>query len=445
MSQRRLRVVPLVILALALVRACAADNDTIRVGLVRSFRGAKQITVLASSDYAVLRTGSADKLATCTNLEPITLVASATSVTLRRANGSNADVGASVVITPTDPSATIDLDSPARPSKQYRGTIEVSVKSGSLVLVNTVDLDAYLPGVLAAEMPSSYPMEALKAQAVAARNYTLCARRKHASLGYDLCDDSHCQVYDGTLRESPNCTRAVLATRGQILTYRGRPASTMYCADCGGVTECFAEAHSDQVPYLISVTEPSDVVHRVWTKTYSLDELSAKLVAGGLKEAEGLQKLTITKASSSGRALELQVVGNGTTTISGTKLRTLLGRDAVRSTLFAVELAPEGSITLNGKGFGHGIGLCQVGAKGLADAPHNYTCEQILAHYYPGTTLSPAAPGTTVTASKPTTVTAAKKAERRQAAALPKGTPPQPSPQRGGSAAIDVRVEEPAL
>jgi len=410
MTQRRWRIAltSLVLFALALSCAWPAQAGTeaggkagtetghytdrpIRVGLVRHFRNVKQITVLASSDYTITRAGSTEKLASFTNLEPLTIEAGASRLTLKPVSGPAANAGASVTITPNDPSGMVSIDSPGRPSKQFRGAIEVTLKSGCLQLVNTVSIEDYLPGVLTGEMPSSYPAEALKAQAVAARSYTLCAHSRHASSGYDLCDDSHCQVYDGTLREMPSATRAVLATRGQTLTYKGRLASIMYCADCGGVTECYAEAHSGVVPYLTSVVEPTGINHRAWEKSYTLADLAAKLVAGGIKEGEGLQQVTITKLSSSGRALAVEIKGaNASTTVSGIKLRLILGRGAIHSTLFAIDTAADGTITFKGKGAGHGIGLCQVGAGALASPPYSYTCEQILAHYYPGTALSPA-------------------------------------------------------
>ena len=413
----------------------AASLQTVRIGLVWRFKDVKQVTLLASCHYVVARTASNEKLVTCTNLEPVTIAAAEKSLSLTRANGTKVDVGTSVTVTPGDPGGTITVDSPGRPSKQYHGTLEVSLKSGSLLLVNSVHIEDYLVGVLAGEMPASYPIEAQKAQAVAARNFTLRSLRRHASAGYDLCDDSHCQVYDGSLRESPARVRAVLATAGQVATYHGQLASTMYCSDCGGVTECYAEGHKDSVPYLATVTEPAGTAHRGWEEFYKLAELSAKLVAAGIEEADGLTKVAITKTSSSGRALVVELTGaKGSVSVDGVRLRLALGRDAIRSTLFAVETAPDGTVTFKGKGFGHGIGLCQVGAKALADPPFNYTFDRILAHYYPGTTLSGI--GT------------------KQVGATGR-TAPQPSPQRGGSsvadtqrgesAPVEVRVVEPRL
>lgn len=382
----------LLVLAIAPARGTdiASCDGSVRVGLVRTLRNVKQITLLASSsDYVVTRTGSKDKLATCGNFEPITLSAGQSQISLRLAKGSASDVGASVTIAPSDGAGVLSLDSPGKPSKQYRGVLEVTLKSGCLQLVNTVSIEDYLPGVVTGEMPSSYPDEALKAQAVAARTYTLCTVHRHSASGYDLCDDAHCQVYDGVLHEQPSTTRSVLATKGLVLTYKGRLASIMYCADCGGVTECYGEAHDHAIPYMPSVIEPAGITHRPWERSYKVTELSAKLVAAGVKGAEGLQNICISKTSSSGRGLVFDITGTkGSASISGIKLRAALGRDGIRSTLCTIDVTTEGVITFKGKGWGHGIGLCQVGAGALASPPFGYTYGQILAHYYPGTVLS---------------------------------------------------------
>lgn len=417
----RFAITSLIILALALSHICAAEDQILRVGLVRSYRGVKQITVLASSNFTILEAGSSDKLVTCTNLEPITLNVKDGNITLTRADGKCMNIGTSIVVAPNDPLGTISVDSPSRLSKQYRGRLEVTLKSGLLQLVNIIGVEDYLPGVIASEMPSSYPDEALRAQAVAARNFSISGLGRHKTSRYDLCDDSHCQVYDGMLREKPSCTRAVLSTKGQVLTYNSQIASVMYCADCGGVTEYCGKS---TLPYLASVTEPAGVSHNVWEKSYKLEELSSKLVAAGAKEADGLKKLVITKTSPSGRVQFVDIAGaKSSTTISGAKLRLLLGLDTIRSTLFTIESTSDSTITFKGKGYGHGIGLCQVGAKALADAPFNYTFSQILAHYYPGTTLTAASgviPSSPMKSAKVET-------------------------HRKGSTLIDVRVVEPTL
>lgn len=403
-------------------------GGTIRVGLVRSFRNAKQITVTVSANYDILKTGSSDKLASYKGSAPATIQIVESHLSIAPASGDPVPGGTSVTVSPSDPSAAITIGSPGLQSRRYRGKIEVSMQPSGLLVVDVLDIEDYLPGVLVGEMPSSFPDEALKSQAVAARCYTLCSRGKHDSSGFDVCDSVHCQVFDGCLRETPKIASAVSATKGQVLTYKGEIASVMYHSDCGGTTEDYASAHEKgSHPYLCCVTEPAGVPYSTWEKSYKPADLAAKLVAAGIKEADGLEKMTITKTSKSGRALEVGITGAKVSVmVDGSRLRMILGASIVKSTLFTIETADNGTITFKGKGHGHGIGMSQVGAKALAAAPFNYTYAQILDHYFPGTTLSPAAAG-----AKTATGTKAQQSARTTAM--------DPSP------ALGVRVQEPGL
>ena len=435
--------------ALAFPRAFASTPDTIRVELVRHYRGVKQITISASSCCTLTRTGAQDKLASCASTDSISLEASDSGIVLKQGSAGSTDAGPSVTITPDDPSGTINIDSQGRASKAYHGSIEINIKSCSLQLVNVIAIEDYLPGVLAGEMPSSYPIEALKAQAIAARTYTLDNLRKHSSSGCDLCDSSHCQVYEGALNEKQSCKQAVADTKGITLTYNGKLASTLYCADCGGATQDYSELYSDTIPYLCTVKEPDDVAHDSWEVTYTLQDLAAKLAKAGIKGADGLQKIVVSKTSASGRAVSIDITGAASTTaITGGTLRSALGQATIKSTLFTIECSPDGQVTFKGKGFGHGIGLCQVGSKGLASPPYNYTCEQILQHYYPGTVLTPTSPQTAAHAPiKPIKTPSATVAQKPTASPELKGAGPprkprsisQPQPD------IEIRVEAPSL
>ena len=380
---------PMILLALVASVAHASkppDDPVIRVGLVSYGGSTKQITVLASSNFSIIKTGTTDKLASSTNLVPIVLEAGDTEITCRRADDS-LRLGASVTIVPDDPSATIAVDSPTR-SRQYRGAIEVSFKGRTLRLVNVVKIDDYLLGVVPCEMGDA-PEEALKAQAIAARSYTIRNQRKHSSDGYGLCDTTHCQSYGGVLAERAATTKAVLATRGMTLNYGGEPISAMYSTDCGGITQSYADSYrtgQSQHPYLCSVTEPSEVEHQCWEKTYTLADLGVALAKSGIPEANGLQSIKVIETAKSGRASSVEIVGaKGAKTVYGATLRKALD---LKSTLFTIETSSEGIVTFHGKGYGHGIGMCQVGARALAGPPSNYTCERLLSFYYPGAELT---------------------------------------------------------
>ena len=381
-----LRIAIIVLLALLPSTMYAVQPpDTLRIGLTCFRRDTKQITVIASSDFSINKTGTSDKIASSTNLTHITLEAGSSEIVLKRDNGATANVGESVIVIPTDPNAIITLDSPYR-SMQYRGTIEVSIRGVALKLVNIVRLEDYLLGVVPAEMPSTFPQEAIKAQTIAARTYARNAIKRHKADGYDLCDSEHCQVYGGALKERAKTTKAALATNGMVLTYNGQLIDAMYSADCGGTTQSFGESYCvDEVPYLCVVAEPADIQHTCWEKTCTLIELADKLTKAGIVEAAGLRSIKVVKTSSSGRVSSIEIAGEkAAKVISGAKLRTLLG---LKSILFTVECLEDGTVSIKGKGYGHGIGMCQMGAKALADVPFNYTFDQILGHYYPGTKI----------------------------------------------------------
>ena len=140
--------------------------------------------------------------------------------------------------------------------KTYRGVLRVAKDGAGLQLVNVVSLEAYLLGVVPGEMPKDWPLEALKAQAVAARTYTI--RNLVAGKDFDLYSDARSQVYYGMESEAPGPTRAVRETRGQIVTYDGRPAQTFYFSSSGGRTISALDAFGSDVPYLVSVDDPWD-------------------------------------------------------------------------------------------------------------------------------------------------------------------------------------------
>lgn len=376
-----------VLIGLALITSFAVHSiasDTIRVGLTHYNGSTRSITVTATSPLSITKTGGPATLTPPANT--ISLEAGISEIALQN-DQAITPIGNSINITPIDPTAILTIESKDRPVRKYHGALEVNFKDGTLRLVNVVQVDDYLLGVLPAEMPNGYPTEALKAQAITARTYALRNSSKHASQGFGVCDSDHCQTYLGVLAEKPKCTQAVLDTKGVVLTYDGQLASVMYSSDCGGVTDNYNDTHPDsKSPYLCGVIEPDGIPHVSWEQRYSLKELETKLVGAGVKEAEGLKSISVAKAASSGRALNVEIDGaSGSTAITGGKLRDIL---SLKSTLFTIESQTDGTVIFKGKGSGHGVGLCQTGAKSLANAPFSFTCEQILTHYFPGAQLN---------------------------------------------------------
>ncbi len=213
-----------------------------------------------------------------------------------------------------------------RGNGSYRGALVVVPANGSgLNVVNALNIDKYVRGVVAGEMPSSWPPAALEAQAVAARSYALTG--SVAGRGYNLYDDTRSQVYRGIAGETAATNKAVTATKGQVVMYGGQIARTYYSASSGGQTESveFGFPGSAPVPYLTSVDDPYDTTSPLhdWKRVYSQSEIEAKL--GRLLKGN-LQDIQVTKTGVSPRIVSANVVGSdGTTKVSGSDLESALG------------------------------------------------------------------------------------------------------------------------
>ena len=273
--------------------------------------------------------------------------------------------------------------------RRYRGALELRHKSGGLTAVNIVPVDDYLRSVVPEEMPVDWPAEAIKAQSVAARSFALASRGRHASEGYDLCTTTHCQLYTGTTAEKSASNAAIKATRGEVLTYGGKPIEALFHTDSGGMTENSEDVWGSHVPYLRAAKDtPAKTMP--WTKAISRADLERKLAAKGHDIGKVrslvLSPLAIGRSAkdrtASGRVKTMTVKGTkGTATLSGTTWRSLLG---LKSTLFDAKLTKD-SVSFTGYGSGHGLGISQWGAKRLAESGKSYA--DILHHYYTGTTL----------------------------------------------------------
>lgn len=302
----------------------------------------------------------------------------------------------------------------------YFGRMYVTIdRQGSMAVVNAVPEDRLLAGLVPAEIFPSAPDEALKAQAVAARGELLSKiGTRHIGDPFRLCAQTHCQVYSGAGRETPRTTAAVLATRGEVLFTKDSKdlADTVYSANCGGHTENSENvwpdmpAHAslrghrdsaakndafskgiteDNVARFIAEPPPSycgqarmGVADRFrWTVTRShaeLDKLLGKFSLGQVRAIDVLER------GVSGRARAVRVTGAARSEIIRGELRIRQTFGGLRSSLFIVQVDAAGA-TFRGAGFGHGVGLCQTGAVGMAEAGKTY--KEILQHYYPTTVL----------------------------------------------------------
>jgi stage II sporulation protein D len=208
----------------------------------------------------------------------------------------------------------------------YRGAlVVVPTNSGTLNVINALNIDKYVRGVIAGEMPSSWPIEALKVQAVAARSYALAGDVD--GNGFDLYDDTRSQVYDGIAGETATTDKDVRVTSNQVVMFGEKVATTYYSASSGGQTENveFGFGGGNPIPYLVAVDDPYDTTSplHTWRRTYTQGQIEDRL---GNNVKGKLQDIRITKTGVSPRIVSAKVVGsNGTTKVSGSALQSALG------------------------------------------------------------------------------------------------------------------------
>ncbi len=265
--------------------------------------------------------------------------------------------------------------------RAYRGSFEVRAEGNILKVMNALDLEDYLRGVVPAEMPPNWPLEALKAQAVAARSYVLAAR--DGELDYDVCATVLCQVYGGASAEHPRTDEAVLATRGLVLSYGGAVAKAYYHSHSGGYLASSLEVWGHALPYL---QERADVgsppPHDRWAVHLDPHVVGSSLARAGL-DVGPVHALQVLDYTTSGRVYRARFAGDrGQVVLQGTELTRLLRSWGLKSTRFIMR-AP---LLVQGGGYGHGVGMSQYGAYTMAQRGQNF--EEILQFYYPDTELA---------------------------------------------------------
>jgi stage II sporulation protein D len=337
-----------------------------------------------------------------------------------------------------------------RERQVFRGGFRLLKREAGLTLINDVSLEEYVTSVISSEMSASCPLELLKAHAVISRSWLKFPKTNSARSGswqsegldshevlrwygrevhsdFDVCADDHCQRYQGVTKAfSPAAAEAVRATAGEFLRYDGAICDARFSKSCGGITECYATAWEDQdIPYLKSVydgpaqacsyspetwiranppayckTDDSELLSRVlpgfdqetrdfyrWRVAYTPQELAdvikSKLSVdlGPIRDAQPLAR------GLSGRIYRLKITGERDHVIIGKELeiRRALSPTHLCSSAFVVD-RESGCFVLSGAGWGHGVGLCQIGAAVMANEGKTY--REILQHYYCGTTVS---------------------------------------------------------
>jgi len=271
--------------------------------------------------------------------------------------------------------------------KRYAGKLNLFIREKDILVVNVLGLEKYLGSVVGSEMPAKWPLEALKAQAIASRTYAL--KQKGNPL-YDIDSTNKNQVYIGLEAGTPKTKRAVSSTRSLVLTYKNKLINSLFHSSSGGMTENSQDVWKNKYPYLSSVKDfdKNNPKFR-WQKKISSNELINLFPKIG-----GLKNIEILDITSTGRVKNLKLIGAyGSDQMSGVAFRKRLGLNSnfVRFKFFEEELNNDFPINKGlivfGQGSGHGVGMSQWGAKYLAS--RGQKAERILRYFYKGVQIKP--------------------------------------------------------
>lgn len=414
----------------------APESPVIRVGI---WSNQVNIRVAATSEYSLVDTGSQKVLGKFQAGEKALISTKDTRMTV---NGIPVEAREIKMVVAGTGTAEVN-------SRSYRGDIALHRTKGKsgLTVVNTLPLEEYLYGIIAKEISPEWPADAVRAQAVAARTYSMYNLGKHSDDGYDLCAGTDCQVYGGKDKEEPRALRAVDETKGLVMTYQGKPIPAFFHSSGGGYTENSENVWGTYFPFLRGVPDFDQKSPQFkWEKKLTPEDLEDALASIGYSvgklqtiELSPLTKQPVTGVADrgvSGRVKQLRFTGTGgSIELTGAKFRTILG---LNSTLFDIQVvlpteqAVELDITnryggrdkkkveinippmterplptdkpntrrvggraneliiISGYGWGHGLGMSQWGAKAMAEkAPRGDSAyfKEILKHYYPGVAI----------------------------------------------------------
>jgi stage II sporulation protein D len=304
----------------------------------------------------------------------------------RRIKIGSRDWPSGMALTPSENGQSVSIN-----GRLYRGKIELRTNgSRRVTAINELPVDDYVRGILLHEVSPDWPEEALKAQCVISRTYALSHRGRHSQNGFDLCNQTHCQVYGGRSSERDSIDRAVEETEDEVLVYRGALVNAVFHSCCGGATEECDNVWEGEgaPPYLQTVRCRwcKRAPQYNWTSEIPIEQIAKGLKAAGVNI--GMPRgLKVTSRSRSGRAVTVRVSGSrGSAEMKANAFRVAVDSRAVKSTLWTVVSTGRSSWKFSGHGWGHGVGLCQWGTKEQAEAGRSY--EQILKFYYKDVSLT---------------------------------------------------------
>lgn len=346
------------------------DYDKIDIKVGKSLSAGESLKVKSKSNLKVVT--SDEQVINNTNNKEINIKFDGKNINL---NGKNFNLNNF----PQNGAFLISSDSPIYVDKikrNYGGAISFRVNNKKLDIVNRVDMDEYLKGVLPKEMSPSFPMESLKAQALCSRSFAINNYNKFIKNGYNLDDTTRSQVYYGKDVEEKTTNKAVEETIGQVIKYDGKVAETIFCASSGGYTVASSEAWGgNSVPYLISKEDP-----------YSVHPWKYELKNSDLKKLNLSDVFSVSlDYNNSNRVNNLTFsTSKGDVKIKATDFRNKIGNTIIKSTLFDVNVIGN-KVFVSGKGYGHGVGMSQYGAVEMAKKGSNY--KDIIEFYFPGTNI----------------------------------------------------------
>jgi len=270
-------------------------------------------------------------------------------------------------------------------NRRFRGEVNIIKNDQELfTVVNHVELEDYIKGVLYHEVSHRWSLETFKVQAIATRTYAFYRMKQGRTQDYDLTDDIYSQVYGGRSSERYRTNIAVNKTKGLILTYKGQILPAYFHATCGGATEDVSELWKEDLPPLKGVicTFCQDSPHYNWKKNFRLSDIQDKLNSKGY-QLRLIKEISVVERNKSGRIRLLEIITRDgqKITVSGKDFRNIVGPNLLKSNNY--EIIMKGYfMDLFGHGWGHGVGMCQWGVNAMARLRYKY--DEILKYYYPG-------------------------------------------------------------
>ncbi len=376
------------LLSLSMLAGCAtgllADSPTGEPVVITTAGSTVRVRILVTKSPSMISSPSGFRIGSPRS-DKSKLISNA--VKIRASSGSmvvgTSKVRGDVVAIPNDAGNSLRVN-----GRRYRGFLVFHPLGGSRYdVIEYLTFSEYLYGVLPKEVDATWPIESLKAQAVVSRSYALASKRARGKERFDLSSTVLDQVYGGQESEKPESNRAVDETQGYILVdSANQPVRAFFHAACGG--------HTD-LPQYVWKTDPAQDVYEVisdkdfcadyprhkWQLTMSLNTLRDKMRRAGFR-LKTIQDISVLQKSPSGRSQTIILqTSKGEVQMAGNRFRLALGPETLRSTLLTNVQVKKRHVYFEGMGWGHGVGLCQWGARGRAEAGQTFS--QILIAYYP--------------------------------------------------------------